>query len=607
MVARRGLLLAGLALTGCAWGQPDPQQALARSLRPAEIGPVAAPEAEARYVLRARVWADRGHARSVFGWQVRFQEQVAAANRVLLATLGLRVEIVKMAAWEREGGQADLRSDLAALVEHDAGEGVDLVFGLVTPLPSLSPALHDLGAAAPLGQHVVLRGLEDPEAHARLRRALDERPDEEREALYRARTRHREQLLLLHELGHVLGAIHVWPSPAVMHPRYDPQQSGFSPQNLATMGLILEGWRRGAGVDAEARARAAAHLRTHEWDGWYAEDRAALLAALDGGRAPSPAAGSQALERAGPLSPPDVLSRVAQLLEQGEVETAWNLLAPRLPEADDEPVIVELACEVSALADPAATAALEWCARAVKAHPERPRPRLMLAHVLKGRGRRAEALEAVRRAEAGIEGRPLDEQEELWTMVAQAYLRLDALSWANAAATHGDPEAASRVAIQTRALREELGAPGGLPVAPADEPAFVGRMQTLLAALRERRDEDARQALDGLAARFPQVGLPHVRACRHYGAQKAWGEALARCRRATEIAPDAPEPFLVLGVAAFALGQPAAAVRPLERAVKLRPEAKDGWSLLIAAYRATGRAKEAARLAARYRARFGGR
>ena len=67
----------------------------------------------------------------------------------------------------------------------------------------------------------------------------------------------------------------------------------------------------------------------------------------------------------------------------------------------------------------------------------------------------------------------------------------------------------------------------------------------------------------------------------------------------------ATEPHLVLGVAAFATGSPRRAVRPLERAIALAPNTKDGWSLLFAAYRATGRAKQARRLAARYEERFG--
>ena len=115
------------------------------------------------------------------------------------------------ASWDGEltepGGLID---DVNALMAHDKGDDVDLVIGLVTPLSTFNPTFSALGRANVLGRHIVMRSTDAPEEMAAFEQALRKASAEARADLYQARLRHKETLLLLHEVGHILGAPHLF-------------------------------------------------------------------------------------------------------------------------------------------------------------------------------------------------------------------------------------------------------------------------------------------------------------------------------------------------------------------------------------------------------------
>lgn len=596
--AMRWSLLVLALLSGCAFGQPSPQEVYARSLKPTPIGPTQ-PSAPAPRVLLARVWADKPHARAVLGWQVRFHRLVKAANEVLSANLGVVIEIESMKVWDHEGGQDKMMAQLDALVGRDDGAQVDIVIGLTSPLPVFKPVLHALGVAMPFGKHMVMRGIEDAAEHVRLREVLDEFSSEERETLYQSRMRHRELLVLLHEVGHLLGAMHVWPEASIMHPGYASHQNSFSPTNLDVMKQGLQYRSREDPLSPEGRSALVQLIGSLDWSGLQKESRAYALAVLGGSDTEAPQATAE-----GPLDARGTMQRISALLAEGTLDRAWIMLEPLLKDVDKDPVLRRLACEILARKGPGEPTSLEHCRALVAAEPQVPGYRLLYALTLQKSGQPTEALTEVRAAETEVAAAVKTSDPAHWTALAQAYLRLDAVTWANQAAAHGDAGVAGQIAVHSRHLRKStwLETAG---VKPGEEPAYIALVRALITALQAR--DHAR-----IAALFAQFSTAHTEAsgplaavCTQYAKWERWRDVRRFCGKLAKLHPGRSEAHLALGVAAFAVGRPAQAVGPLQRAIKLRPQAKEAWSLLMAAYRASGRTKKAAALARRYQARFG--
>ena len=592
-----------VVLSGCAWGQPSPQEVYARSLQPSQIGPVAT-ATTAQRVLTARVWADHGHRRGVLTWQVRLQEQVAAANRVLAATLGARIQVVSMQSWSHEGGRADLQVDLNALHERDAGEGVDIVIGLVSPLAVLSPALHDAGRAQMLGKHMVLRGIEDAQEHVTLRRALDEFSAEERNTLYQARMRHREVSLLLHEVGHLLGAVHMWPAQSLMNAQYSVEQSGFAPENLTAMKMALDARSTDAVSTPESQAALIAYLSGIDAQYIDKESKAWVLARLGGAPAPSHEERTQVDPTLTPQAMGELLQKVQQMLQRGEVEAGWQLLKPQLKQGQPAPGVLGLACELTVRRDPSMPEALQYCSALAKQVPKPPGHHLLLAHALQGAGQLSDALRAAQDAEKRLASDVQQAQPTLWTALAQTYQRLGAITWAGQASAHGLPDVAGQIAVYCRQVRRAtwLDSAG---IKPEQEPTYVGWARTLLDALRTGRTKQVDSLADTLAKQFPQAPGPQIAVCEYYASRKRWAASDRACRRLVKLHPKQAKGYVALAVSAFARGRPSRAVAHLQRAVKLSPGTKGAWTLLYSAYQATGKAKKAGQLAKRYEARFG--
>lgn len=194
-----------------------------------------------------RVYADDDYRGQNARWQQTFGEVLDDANEVLVGDYGVRL-VADFRTWDRHVPGAPLADGLAALAALDPGDDVLTVVGLTSSMPLTSGDFEQLGYGDVPGRHLIVRGYADIEERKAFDRAFTDVSDDEREALYVARRKHRNATLLLHELGHNLGAPHAGAPDTIMSAVYSTSAASFDPDSRA---LIL------TALDARLRAREA--------------------------------------------------------------------------------------------------------------------------------------------------------------------------------------------------------------------------------------------------------------------------------------------------------------------------------------------------------------
>jgi tetratricopeptide (TPR) repeat protein len=601
-------LLAGACGAYGFYGTSSPrglQRAQATSLVPAEIGPRAKEGVQARK-LSARIWAEEDFQRATLDWQVRLHRQIERTNEVLRAVLGVELDIVQVKTWPHQGRLTSLSSAMFDLEEIDKGDNVDLVIGLLTPLPVATSAIHELGRAVPLGKHMVLRGSDDAEEARLLAEYYDKLKDEEREKLYLSRQRHKEEAVLLHELGHLFGAIHVGLPKSLMQPSYDHLNSGFSPIDVDIMKLGLEE------RDAPKKTKLIAYLEQSTFDSFVGNERVNMLALLTGDPAnlarASDADIAEVTEEHQPAHdprevppPPDPLRDAARLASQGKDREAWLLLEPMLAKQPEQAQVVNLSCGVTARLETSSVAE-PLCEKAMALLPDDPAPALYLAylHVEADRDAWTMLSEAEQRLQKSERSPP-----DAWAFLARLHQRALSPTAAEIAAAkaEGTDEAIS-IPEWARQLRDDFGlAPGA--IAPRRESDYLKKRNAMNEMVRKRRDADALKLASELAAEFPGTPGADSTACRILVSQRANAKALRYCLSAIDIEPKSIQNRILVAYAAFGAQKPKLAVPHLQRALELDPKKKDVWSLLAAAYQATGDRQRLAELRGNYLQRFG--
>lgn len=176
---------------------------------------------------KVRVWADNQYRAQNRQWQQTFEEPLGLANLVITPLFGLALT-AEYTAWERDVPGATLGDALAALQEQDPGEHVFAVIGLTSSLPLVSATFDQLGLATVGGRHMVMRGYADLEERKMYANAFpDLRADERELALVHLR-HHKTAVILLHELGHILGVAHEPESTTIMNASYSNHATSFS-------------------------------------------------------------------------------------------------------------------------------------------------------------------------------------------------------------------------------------------------------------------------------------------------------------------------------------------------------------------------------------------
>lgn len=184
-----------------------------------------------------RVWADASYRAQNPQWQEDLDNDVAYANRVLIPLLGVGIA-AEYRAWDHAQGN-DLMTDLAALVQADAGDDAVWVIG-VTAGQGDDTSFEKLGTAHL--EHLIVRGYPDAEQRGALARAFPGASPSDRGKALIARRRHQTALVLLHQLAHTLDAQHDGEPNGMMSATYSPAAvASISEGNRTRMLSVLDG------------------------------------------------------------------------------------------------------------------------------------------------------------------------------------------------------------------------------------------------------------------------------------------------------------------------------------------------------------------------------
>lgn len=333
------LVLVVVALWGCGFVSQSPQdqrrdwqRRQANALAPAELDRQPARWGR-RQTLRARVHVVEGGGRTEAARLAEFEAQVDRANEILVSALDAQIEVVEHRAWQLSSPTADLTTLLPELIARDAGEDVDFVVGLVGASPVATLTFSDLGRAQVLGKHLVLRDMQNAAEVRAFDEGLDTLDADERASLVAKRKRHKETAVLLHEVGHLLGAIHTVDAQWIEHPTYDETAQGYAPQNVEIMRKVLAFRVREDAATADLAQVLREHIdHSDGWSGWVPEEFASFRAGLE----PQP---QQKAQAAAPPAPPPKArhesdpARDAELLAP-EDRPAYNSLLAASPASD---------------------------------------------------------------------------------------------------------------------------------------------------------------------------------------------------------------------------------------------------------------------------------
>jgi hypothetical protein len=350
-------LACSLALTACfagydsRWGQAKAaQQRAAAQATPEPIGPnEEAPVSSARqHTYRIRLRPNAHYLAQTIDAERQLRELVEDADRVLEPTLALHLELNETRPWVFDEDDR-LDASLSGLRRDDPGSGVDVVVGLIGALPRQTDALHEVGYAEVLGKHVVLRAAGRLGEHDAVDRALSDLSIDERERVVRSRRRHRAAAIFLHEIGHVLGALHEAARESLMYPGYDVKMNGFGPDAVLLMRLALDEKDRAAVVKAQLDFVRAAKQAL-----WAPGERDAGIARLEAMSAPVARPPSTVREPSAPAAPPELegtdLERYVRAMEAfraGFVAPAYEWARPLFDRYPSSRAVQDFRCQLA--------------------------------------------------------------------------------------------------------------------------------------------------------------------------------------------------------------------------------------------------------------------
>jgi len=517
----------------------------ARHLLPGRFDLTPAPgrPAEVR-VVRLRVYADDDY-RTLLSWQKRLRAQIERINAVAEPVFAAHFEIESIRDWKRSHRAMALDPILAELQALDPARDVSCVIGLVTPMRGVTTSVHQIGDAAILSRHFVLRGMDDEQELLALDREFSLLDPAERQSVYGERKAHKEVVIFLHEWGHTLGLLHHEDPAVIMNPSYDPHQAAFSPFEQGQINLVLG---RRSERPEEAYPEVAAlesFLADAPSDEGSDKDRAQLLDLTRQrarGVAGTPVAGAadpSGMTRARI----DQYNRAVVSANAGRTEEAW---------ADLAPVIAEL-MKVKPPKDPAL-----W--------------------------RQAAAFAVNLGALSAAEG-----------LIA----RLDRTA----------PEMSKLSAeIESTRHRAALPPDGDKSGVPAErEVAYVAGYYEIARLLSSANAPEARDRFQRFASDFPNAPATDVIACElDMSAKNSKKRAAAAKRCETAIAKygDSVRALVLLGAIASAGGRDTVAEKYLQRAIQVEPAEPGPWRMLAQLYRSTHALSSLAQLESRHQALF---
>ena len=568
--------------------------------------------------LHVLVYADAG-TRALPKWREEITDQLDYAGQVLSPMLGVRLTVDAIKAWEHTG--SDPREGVKALaaLEPQPDDETVWVIGYITPATTAQKALDELGSTELLGRYVTVRSwAERPETDALAADLLDSN-DAQRSEVVTAHKRHKQTVILLHQLAKSLGAIDEADPSWLGHPLYSAKQHTFSERNRDLVQLAIDARLGGAAKPAIAHDLLEAIAKT-EWGGWIPNDKEAVTQTLRN-LIDATKAGKTVADV--PTAAYEQFDRARELAKRGAYGQALNELENVMSAYPGNSTMQEAKCEIliakplHAAPPPAPPdhlgitdkATRQACARVTELAPGDPSPHLAvgeaLAHLPKPdlAGARAELVLAATKITNKKSGQP-----EAWQQLVTIYAQMGALTWTEEAIAQSTLEN-TPIARETAQLRVRYGiAKHTKVVKPEGEGALLAATREASAMISTGKLAESEHALATAERKWPNApGLAAMR-CDLAFRESQIDAARAACNRALAGDPDESWALYLGGVLALkdtSAGGTRAGVDKLKHAIIVDPELGQAWRALGKAYDRANDQKAHEELAAQYQAKFG--
>lgn len=218
-----------------AWREP----AASETRRGEQTTPPAGPG-----VIPVKLFVDDEETAKQEVWEARLRKRFAAANQLIERHCGMRFEPQAFGTWDSDDGTNEFQESLVEFIREVRPDGVHLAIGFSSQYKFRAGVVKLGGIPAPFFPFLLIR--EWPQKQSEWERLE----------------------VLLHELGHYLGAAHSPASVTVMRPLLGDKQAnskafriGYDPINTLTLNLVAEEWRtRGVRHTRQLTARTKARL-----------------------------------------------------------------------------------------------------------------------------------------------------------------------------------------------------------------------------------------------------------------------------------------------------------------------------------------------------------
>lgn len=312
-------------------------------------------------VYRVRVYATPLYQAQTVDYERQIRDLVEEGNRILAPSVGVKLDIESVVTWTGGGPEDDLPRVLTALHAKDTGDGVDWIVAFVGGISKLTQSFHDLGYGDLVGKCVVLRAANLLGERDAIEMAYSELSSDERSRIGQKLKRHRGASILLHEMGHTLGALHESNRRSLMNAHYDARMEGFSAPAIALMRLSLAHRDAPPSPDEE---QSFAHERLAILEGassltWIPDERSEMVARLHAFASPAPVPApmpAAAAVRQEAVLPDDAptkeLDRAAykqavELLRAGDAHHAWEAALPLFKPYATVYAVQDLRCQIA--------------------------------------------------------------------------------------------------------------------------------------------------------------------------------------------------------------------------------------------------------------------
>lgn len=615
--------------------------------------------------VKLRVYAGHEYRAQNRRWREQFESYLDLANQILVPELGLQMQVAGYESWTRQAPGDKMDKMLEELEGADAGADVDVVVGLVSSLSVVTTTMRDLGWARYMGRHMVLRGFNDLAEYKSFSRGLSRLDETERKRFFAARKLHKQASVLLHELGHLLGAMHVDPKvKSIMGPLYSREVTNFAPQAISLMRVVAaakipdpdkaddEGAPEPSG-EAAMRALYDYLVGTDPWPGWVAKELAATRtwledfdkAVAESGARAGGGEKAESDQREVPKEAEAMYARVRQLLGKRELDAAWTELEGLLAAYPANTEFRLTACMLllhrdrSAAASgsdgkpgaqpggkaapdgpagqgrgkPAAWAisdkAIAQCKRVGELDPGDVRGEMTLARVHVEMGRPADARTLLAAAADRLPALAPEVQTPAWGSLFGFYRGLNAVTWAEQAAAAAPPsDATAELTTWAAQVRRRYGLPkkaARFGIKPEREGEYVLAVRSVLNLTYARQYKQAKKLAREQLRRFRNAPGLLGALCDLEVRGGRFGAARPLCQRAVTGFPDISWARYLLGIIELHYRRNGAGIKHLERAIASDPDLKQAYHALAKAYVRVKNKKARAELDGVYQQRFG--